>query len=386
MFDSQYKILKISTNYKGSFADTGGLVRACAVPHQDAFFAMHQIFATPSDVKASKNSRVDPSKGHRSQASINSVQPLFNGRESPGHRNRTSISSFSSSSFAGDLISGGPNSSSRSTSALSTVADKACRKRNAGFTSYDARSLQVRADNKLMAGTYLSVESTLNNNLNSVLKVLVKPLAECSHGSTSFNRNFNDVLNDMKLYEYDYNDIILRPSTGYVIAARRPNHGQRIYLNVCHHEAVGLLSAKEKGAKLYQARLLPSGSLVDEDFPYVIGSINKLYDEQPELHNENVAAAGDEIKAKILAVTIDIVIPSSLWKFLLEEDSTGDLREQVSSIYCMFRYISLTFDSSKGFHHHPAKSGHTARRIRFQVRLTSHQRRLCVLRGHGGHG
>jgi hypothetical protein len=66
--------------------------------------------------------------------------------------------------------------------------------------------------------------------------------------------------------------------------------------------------------------------LADIHFPYIIGSINKLHEkEQP-------SSEGVEANDKLLPITIDLVVPTSLWRLLLMSDPTGDLREEVEAI------------------------------------------------------
>ena len=76
--DTQYKILRVSNNYKGmsEYSDSSP-VRSCAVPDEQAFHSLHQIFITPTDVEiinsvqeaatptASRNRNSNPKKNGR---------------------------------------------------------------------------------------------------------------------------------------------------------------------------------------------------------------------------------------------------------------------------------------------------------------------------------
>ena len=189
-------------------------------------------------------------------------------------------------------------------------------------TSTETRDSTVNLDDDIgyERETYLVVDSTKSSNLNTVIRVIVKPLSECNVKNLSFNQNFNDVLKDLK-FEYEYNDMILQPHVGYVIATRRRNNGQIIYVNVCHHEKVGLLTAKQSTLLEYTAKLASDGSLQDKTFPYIIGSINNFSDKVANSGKLHPAAA---------AATVDVVIPSSLWKLMADKnDITGEIRQNV---------------------------------------------------------
>jgi len=188
----------------------------------------------------------------------------------------------------------------------------------------NAKEPQIVGESNSKRGSFLSVKSTLNNNnLNNVLKIMVRPLSECKASNISSNHNFNDLMTALKRFEYDYNDMILQPQCGYVIAANRTNNGQLMYINVCHHEKVGLLTTRSKNGKdEYTAGIRSDGTLADIHFPYIIGSINKLHE------NGHSSSKGD----KLQPITIDLVVPSSLWRLLLMSDPTGELREEVSII------------------------------------------------------
>eukprot|EP01036_Dinobryon_divergens_P023074 gene23074-31391_t len=154
--------------------------------------------------------------------------------------------------------------------------------------------------------TYLEVNSSKVNNLHTVIRVIVKPLSECNVKSLSFNHNFNDVLKDINLkYEYEYNDMILQP------------------------HAVGLLTAKQSRLREYTAKLASNGRLQGNNFPYIIGSINNLSDHL--VQNQVAKSSCSNLHpAAAAAASIDVVIPSSLWKLVsAESDVAGEIRQNI---------------------------------------------------------
>ena len=348
--DTQYKILRVSNNYKGmsEYSDSSP-VRSCAVPDEKAFHSLHQLFITPTDVEvinsvkeaaspaASKNRNSNPKKNARDviPAAVKPVPPMVA---------TTTRGALKTSSAAGEIILSERDQAQPPASALSRLVTS----RLTNTTTTEPRDSSVTLGGDAIVyerGNYLEVGSTKSNNLNSVIKTIVKPLSECHVTNLSFNNNFNDVLNDLKRYEYEYNDMILKPQAGYVIATRRFNKGQKIFVNVCHHKKVGLLTAAQSGLSEYTVQLASDGSLRDNNFPYIIGSINKLFSHHlvrngvatssssGKADPATVAAAAATDSSKIVAVTIDVVIPSSLWTLMIESDVTGDIRENVRSLF-----------------------------------------------------
>ena len=360
--DSQYRVLRLSNNYKGASDDLSP-VRSCAIPHQDAFFALHQIFLIPSDVELINNTisnntpPSDSSRNSTKKGLPEVAKKPTNGSQKP--------------SAAGEIISIGQQGNGTQGSALSKLANTVSSERNSA--SDRTREMQTNT-----TGSFLVVESTKRNNLNNVIKFLVKPQSASTSSAASFNNNFNDVLNDLNRYEQEYNDMILKPEAGFVIAARRLNQGQKIYVNVCHHKKVGLLTAAASGQATYSAQLNEDGSLVDENFPYIIGSINKLLDKRPSVGNKE-QAEGD----KILAVTIDVVIPSSLWNIILKYDETGDIRENVISLLLLLsvflNLISFISIDMQDFDRDIEEFISSKYRVRSDFRSADHQRRLHEL-------
>lgn len=325
--DTQYKILRLSNNYKGMSESDSSPVRSCAVPDEKAFHSLHQIFITPTDVEIIKSLQENASpavnrNGYRKKKGKDgnpskAVPPI-----APVGAQVDALKS----SAAGEIILSERDRAQPPASALSRFVNARLvpnsDPRDSGVTSEDAVVVYEK-------GNFLVVDSTKNNNLNNVVKIIVKPLSECNVANQSFNHNFNDVLNDLKRFEHEYNDMILKPQPGYVIATSRWNKGQKIYVNVCHHKKVGLLTASQSGLSEYIPKMDSNGQLMDSNFPYIIGSINKLYSDKFLRNSINGKPDPDANSGKIVAVTIDIVIPSSLWTLMIEKDLTGDIREKV---------------------------------------------------------
>lgn len=346
--DTQYKILRVSNNYKGmsEYSDSSP-VRSCAVPDEKAFHSLHQIFITPTDVEiinsvqeaatptASRNRNSNPKKNGR-----DAPAPVA-GRGVQGNNNNALLKT----SLAGEIILSERDRAQPPASALSRFVTSRL------VTTTETRDSAVTLGDAIVyeRGEYLEVGSSKNNSFKGVIKIIVKPLSECNVVNLSFNNNFNDVLNDLKRFEYEYNDMILKPQAGYVIATRRFNKGQKIFVNVCHHRKVGLLTATQSGLSEYAVKLASDGSLQDSNFPYIIGSINKLFSHhlaQNGVANNGKAdpaavAAAAADSGNIVAVTIDVVIPSSLWTLMIESDVTGDIREQVGFFFVLIRHFLL---------------------------------------------
>lgn len=353
--DTQYKILRVSNNYKGmsEYSDSSP-VRSCAVPDEKAFHSLHQIFITPTDVEiinsvqeaattaaaASRNRNSNPKKNGRDvpvPVPVVKAVPPIAGRGVQGNNNNALLKT----SLAGEIILSERDRAQPPASALSRFVTSRL------VTTTETRESTVTLGDAIVyeRGEYLEVGSSKSNSFKSVIKIIVKPLSECNVANLSFNNNLNDVLNDLKRFEYEYNDMILKPQAGYVIATRRCNKGQKIFVNVCHHKKVGLLTATQSGLSEYTVKLASDGSLQDSNFPYIIGSINKLFSHH--LVRNGVASNGKPGPAavaaaaadsgNIVAVTIDVVIPSSLWTLMIESDVTGDIREQVRFLFlCSF--------------------------------------------------
>jgi hypothetical protein len=183
----------------------------------------------------------------------------------------------------------------------------------------------------LMDGDRTSVlekNDSVRSNLDHALKVTVKPVALAAKTT---NNNFNNVLEDLKVFQYNFRDIVITPEAGFVISAQRVNRGQQIFVNICHHPLVAMLSVKaasDKGQSLTFDRY-PSNT----PCPYVIGAIDNDFlcvDGSLLATPSSRASVGGGTKS----VVIDVVIPSSVM-LLAIQDVTGDLRDKVGSCYSL---------------------------------------------------
>jgi hypothetical protein len=317
------------------------------VPDEKAFHSLHQICITPTDVEiinsiqeaatptASRDRNSYPKKNGRDVPAVKAV-PTIAGKGAQGNNNALKTS------LAGEIILSEHDRAPPPAFALSRIVTSRL------VTTTETRDSTVTLGDAIVyeRGEYLEVGSSKNNCFKSIIKIIVKPLSECNVANLSFNNNLKDVLNDLKRFEYDYNDMILKPQAGYVIATRRCNKGQKIFVNVCHHKKVGLLTATQSGLSEYTVKLASDGSLQDSNFPYIIGSINKLFSHHLARNGvANNGRAADTAAAfdssNIVAVTIDVVIPSSLWTLMIESDVTGDIREQVRFFFVLIFHNSI---------------------------------------------
>jgi hypothetical protein len=362
------------------------------VPDEKAFHSLHQICITPTDVEiinsvqeaatptASKDRNSYPKKNGRDVPAVKAVPPIA-GKGAQGNNNNAL-----KTSLAGEIILSEHDRAPPPAFALSRIVTSRL------VTTTETRDSTVSLGDAIVyeRGEYLEVGSSKNNCFKSIIKIIVKPLSECNVANLSFNNNLKDVLNDLKRFEYDYNDMILKPQAGYVIATRRCNKGQKIFVNVCHHKKVGLLTATQSGLSEYTVKLASDGSLQDSNFPYIIGSINKLFSHHLARNGvANNGRAADTAAAfdssNIVAVTIDVVIPSSLWTLMIESDVTGDIREQVRFFFsCSFFPILLLvrivyLNLCVGICATTRKSYGADDKIREFVRSSSNQRRLRLL-------
>jgi len=194
------------------------------------------------------------------------------------------------------------------------------------------------------------------------IKVLVKKSTDASNVTTRSSAldNFTSIENDLRSKSsasalakesvvYNVDDILLQPQTGFVIVTRRQQGRQRIFINVCHHPLVGLLTLlNEYSGKVETndvdalARLAEETDWKNRPTPFIIGSIDNklpltkaiLMSVQQDLSAEDQS----EVAVGNLGVTVDVVIPTTVLIRILH-DQTGDLRDQV----CMFvKYLWLS--------------------------------------------
>ena len=228
--DPHAKYPSISNNYKGR--DKSGKTRVLpfAVPTKDAFYILEQMHTTPEDVpfaSPSTSELLDQSTttaaagapaAATGAASSGKKRSIFGGKKEAdqGQGQGRSLSAESAATAASD---------SYMDPRMST-AQNSCRDRLASLDS-------------------------IQQNMDSTMKVTVKARAEAGavagsrQGRLAAN-DFNKVLDDLKACQYGFSDMLLYPDPGFVVAARRSQKGQRIFINVCHHPLVGLVSIKQQ--------------------------------------------------------------------------------------------------------------------------------------------
>ncbi len=258
--DSSYVILRLASNYKGKDDSGKPAVRNVAIPPPEAFYALNQMAAVAlPETSVSPNAR--PSISKESSGKSFSVPETSSKKASI-------ISSAPSSSVEG-VESSGPLSMIRESSiSRSTVVDL--------------------------------LEDSGKYGFDTTMKVMVLPRDELENLTA---KNFNVVLEAMSQFEQDIKDIIIYPEAGFVILAQQIRPVRRIFINICHHRAVGLKTSFTKNLKE-----------IPRPCPFIIGQVDESYTD----------SSGK-------GMVVNIVIPSSVINAVVQ-DTTGDLRDQVSVI------------------------------------------------------
>jgi hypothetical protein len=147
---------------------------------------------------------------------------------------------------------------------------------------------------------------------------------------------FEEILDDLDNSQYEFNELVIQPTAGYVIETSRERNNQKICINVCHSNMVGAISALNDQS---EKRKIDDNSSSLTNFPYIIGAIN-CYQSAPTseaVHNSTMKIFRNP------AITIDVVIPSRLMIHLLQDENH---KEQVI-FYSMKNYFLILIS---GFH------------------------------------
>eukprot|EP01038_Epipyxis_sp_PR26KG_P012427 gene12427-16671_t len=175
--DAAYKILKLSSNYKGGKIDTKNngklLVESAAMPCKEAFIALQQM--------------------------------------------STSIAEYY-------ILYPAKSPVKESNSRLSVGNDRLS---NSSATGRSSTRLSMTPKQK-----QLSLLDSVRNNV----KVLIKPKS-----TEDKQVNMSQIVSELDNYEFEMKDMIINPESGFVIQTRRIHQGQTIYVNVCHHDCVGFI-------------------------------------------------------------------------------------------------------------------------------------------------
>lgn len=139
--------------------------------------------------------------------------------------------------------------------------------------------------------------------IQRLLKAIVVPRSELDK---LMERNFNPILEAINSYEVEMKEVVLYPEAGFVVLAQQIKPVRKIYINVCHHPAVGIKTPEIDSISAETGILKPC--------PFVLGQVN-------------YSSSDNAFTGK--AMIIDIVIPSSIM-ILVIADQTGNLRDEVS--------------------------------------------------------
>lgn len=159
---------------------------------------------------------------------------------------------------------------------------------------------------------------SITANMDSTLKVTVKSISSAAKMN---NNNFSQVLDDLKTCQYSFSDMLITPETGFVVSAQKANRGQQIFVNVCHHPLVAMLTVK---AALDKGRTIAFDEYPSESpIPYIVGYIDNEY----VCNDASIMMTPTAVGSK--CIVLDLIIPSSIMLIIIQ-DETGDLRDRVS--------------------------------------------------------
>lgn len=157
--------------------------------------------------------------------------------------------------------------------------------------------------------------------IDQSLKCMVLPKEEAR---ALAGKSLNPVTDAMSNREVNLKDILIAPQAGFVIVTKQTRPVCNIIINVTHHPSIGrgtVLSAPGSTveAACSATKVLPT------PVPFTIGRVV----EQPAGLSVGLAGTVPRGITETTEMIVDIVLPSSVI-FMVIEDATGDMKEEVS--------------------------------------------------------
>ncbi len=289
--DPSYVILRLASNYKGRTNGDKLVIRAIYLPAIDAFYATPQVATIPIPEGGSSTSRSS-----------------F----------RESMSQKSNGNGSGKAPMNPAPSSSTPPPAPLTKQPSSSSRNHTGTYTPSIPIPKTMLDN-----------ANAKQGLDRVMKAMVMPRDEINKLLTA--KNFNRILDAMNIYEMKLSDLVITPSPGFIILAQRLKPLRKVYINLCHHPFLGIVSEQQvaiheaitggsgtlrrPSLSAFMAAALSKGGADVEDIPspipFIIGKVDNTYIDQ----NNNKG------------MIVDVVIPTSLY---LLATSDVELKEGVS--------------------------------------------------------
>lgn len=312
LVDPSYVILRLASNYKGKTGNGDKLiVRSLIAPHVDAFYSTPQLASVPDT-----NVGNGGGSGVSSRASVKVTSNPSSAKEEPASTVATASSSRKSGLFGG--VFGGNTNTATNAAVVSSSSSSA--KQDWGISDGTGGKLTPQAMDKLMRTMVIPREE------------LDKLLA---------TRNFNHILEAMNIYEMKLSELIIYPESGFVILAQRIKPLKKVYINICHHPSIGIVTEQQQ--RIYEqiasgdhALQRPSldhfGGLpvnpnqpIPSPVPFIIGKVD----------NQFIDSSGNK------SMIVDIIIPSPILLYVVA-DPTGQLRDEVSLLFSSaFSFVVL---------------------------------------------
>jgi hypothetical protein len=238
--DASYVVLRLQSNYKGNS------IRETLVPHKTAFAAQPQIPTIPINLKPKTRRSLAPGStilntmptiAEPPPPSPTTVEPRSNVAK------RQSMESIDEPPVSPrktvDSASVSPAVSSRGNI---VVADKIRSSYELHMNTSMSEPLQqlLHAD---ALSAYSLKPSSHREKEREVLRVMALPRDEQQR--LLLQRNFNRIFDCLSVYELPLSSILISPSPGFVILAQRVKPLRKVYINVCHHPYVGLISVQQ---------------------------------------------------------------------------------------------------------------------------------------------
>jgi hypothetical protein len=186
--------------------------------------------------------------------------------------------------------------------------------------------------------------SSMNSTLESTMKALLLPKDADSAIPEQSPPKFDDVLNYVRDYQIDVNDLMIFPLRGFVVKAAM-NAKHDIIINVCHHPSVGKIRS---GGTLKKFEFEDPNAKFPDKFPQILGTIqNDNEDFIPDKCYKT--RSGKTIARSKVQLIVDIVIPSAVYKMFTRSRDDSLMDELVGMVLSSFldETDSITFNSLK---------------------------------------